>query len=221
MRIGILGSGNIGGTCARLFAEAGHEVMLSHSGAPEALRGQVAQLGPRARAGTADEAASFGEVALLAIPWRERASLPASGLRGKIAIDAMNPYAPDMTVYDLGRSTSSEEVAKAIPGARLVKAFNTLFAKDLASLGHKDLPLPERTVIFMAGDDEDAKRAVAELIREIGFAAVDTGLLREGGRLLQPGSPIYTRPLRAAEVPAALGMEEGVTGLTSPHGEQP
>lgn len=207
MRIGIIGSGNIGGTCARLFTDAGHEVMLSHSGPPEALRGEIARLGARAHGGTVEEAARYGEVVLLAIPWRERASLPASALRGKIAIDAMNPYAPDRSVYDLGDSTSSEEVAKAIPGARLVKAFNTLFAKDLGSRGRRDLSLPERTVLFMAGDDEDAKGVVAGLIRDIGFAAVDMGLLREGGRMQQPGSPIYTRPLRAAEVPAALGIE--------------
>ena len=216
MRIGIIGSGNIGGTCVRLFTEAGHEVMVSHSGPPETLREQVAKLGPRARAGTVEEAASFGEVVLLAIPWRERTELPASRLRGKVAIDAMNPYAPDYSVYDLGDSTSSEEVTKALPGARLVKAFNTLFAKDLASRGRKDLPLAERTVLFMSGDDEDAKRVVAELIREIGFAAVDMGLLREGGRMQQPGSPIYTRPLRAAEVPAALGIETGAGELSTP-----
>lgn len=219
MQIGILGSGNIGGTCARLFVDAGHDVMVSHSGPPETLRDEVAKLGPHARAGTVEEAARFGEVVVLAIPWRERASLPASALRGKIAIDAMNPYAPDMSVYDLGDSTSSEEVAKAVPGARLVKAFNTLFAKDLASRGRRDMPLPERTVLFMAGDDEDAKRAVAGLIREIGFAAVDTGLLRDGGRLQQPGSPIYTRPLRAVEVPAALGMDDA--GAPSSRGQHP
>ena len=211
MRIGIIGSGKIGGTCAKLFTDAGHEVLLSHSGPPETLREQVKKLGPHARAGTVDEAASFGDVVLLAIPWGERAALPAARLRGKIAIDAMNPYAPDHSVYDLGDSTSSEEVAKAIPGARPVKAFNTLFAKDLASRGRKDLPLPERTVLFMSGDDEDAKRVVAEVIRDIGFAAVDMGLLHEGGRLQQPGSPIYARPLRASEVLAALGVERGAT----------
>ncbi len=216
MRIGIIGSGNIGGTCAKLFTGAGHEVALSHSGPPEELRPQIDRLGPRARAATVDEAASFGEVVLLALPWRERASLPAARLRGKIAIDATNPYAPDMSVYDLGDSTSSEEVAQAIPGARIVKAFNTLFAKDLASRGRTDLPLRERTVIFLAGDDEEAKRVVADLIGDVGFAAVDTGLLREGGRLQQPGSPIYARALRAADVPEALGMEETGADLGAP-----
>jgi 8-hydroxy-5-deazaflavin:NADPH oxidoreductase len=209
MRIGIIGSGNIGGTCARLFTEAGHEVVLSHSGSPETLGSQVAELGPRARAGTAEEAASSGEVVLVAIPWRARDALPGSRLRGKIVIDATNPYAPDGSVYDLGDSTSSEEVAKKVPGARLVKAFNTLFAKDLASLGRRDLPLAERTVLFVAGDDEEAKRVVAELVRDAGFAAVDTGLLHEGGRLQQPGSPVYARRLHAADVAAALGMEAG------------
>jgi len=208
MRIGIIGSGNIGGTAARLFAEAGHEVVLSHSGAPETLRDEVANLGPNARAGTVEEAARFGDVVLLALPWRNRASLPARALDGKIVIDATNPYTPDLKVYDLGDSTSSEEVLKVVPRSRLVKAFNTLFAKDLASRGRRDLPLQDRTVLVMSGDDEEAKQAVAGLIRDIGFAAVDLGELREGGKLQQPGSPIYAKTLRAADVPAALGIED-------------
>jgi predicted dinucleotide-binding enzyme len=216
MRIGIIGSGNIGGTAARLFTEAGHEVALSHSGPPESLRGQVAQLGPRARTATVEEAARFGEVVLLAIPWRNRGALPAAALAGRIVIDAMNPYTPDGAVYDLGDSTSSEEVAKVLPGARLVKAFNALFASDLASRGRKDAPLPARTVIFVAGDDEEAKAVVADLVKELGFAAIDTGSLRDGGRVQEPWSPVFARPLRPAEIAAAVGVDDGELEILLP-----
>ncbi len=150
MRIGIIGSGNIGGTAARLFTRAGHEVALSHAGGPESLKGLVAQLGPNARAATVEDAADFGDVVLLAIPWRDRDDLPSEQLAGKIVIDATNPYAPDFSVYDLGDSTSSEEVAKDAPGARLVKAFNTMRATDLATLGRPDRPRDQRPVLFLA-----------------------------------------------------------------------
>ncbi len=211
MKIGIIGSGNIGGTAARLFAAAGHEVALSHRGGPESLRDQVEQLGEKACAVTVDEAAAFGDVVLLALPWRAREDLPAERLAGKIVVDATNPYRPDSTLYELGDSTSSEEVLRGIPGARLVKAFNTLFAKDLASGGRPDLPVDERTAILMASDDAQAKEVVARLVEEIGFAPVDSGGLREGGRLQQPESPLFARRLIAAEARAALRAEAGAS----------
>jgi predicted dinucleotide-binding enzyme len=221
MRIGILGSGNIGGTAARLFTAAGHELALAHAGEPESLRDQVAALGPRARAATISEAAEFGDVVLLAIPWRSRGDLPAEKLRGKIVIDAMNPYRPDLTLYDLGDSTSSEEVAKTLPGARLVKAFNTLCARDFASRGEPDRPQDERTAMLIAGDDLEAKRVVARLIDEIGFAPIDTGALREGGRIQQAGGPLYTRIMTGAEARALLRSVEATRGGAKPDAAQP
>ncbi|WP_242359900.1 NADPH-dependent F420 reductase [Anaeromyxobacter sp. SG17] len=216
MRIGIIGSGNIGGTAARLFTEAGHEVALSHASGPHSLRDQVAAPGPRARATTVDEAAEFGEVVLIAIPWRNRRELPAERLRGKIVIDAMNPYRPDFKLYELGDSTSSEEVARVIPGARLVKALNHLYANDLATRGRRDLPPEERVALLIAGDDPDAKRAVANLVEEIGFAPVDTGSLRYGGRLQEPGSPLYGRIVSGTDAQAALRRgDEARSGSTS------
>ncbi len=209
MKIGIIGSGKIGGTAARLFAAAGHEVALSHRGGPESLSEQVEQLGDTACAMTVEEAAAFGDVVLLALPWRAREDLPAERLAGKIVIDATNPYRPDFTLYDLRDSTSSEEVLQAVPGARLVKAFNTLFAKDLASGGRPELPLAERTVILVAGDDPQAKEVVSRLVEEIGFAPVDTGGLREGGRLQQPESPMFGRRLIPAEAKSTLLAEAG------------
>jgi len=200
MKIGILGSGMIGGTAARLFAAAGHDVAISNSRGPASLQPLVDEIGPRARAATIDDAARFGDVVLLAVPWRASEALPDPALvRGTIVIDAMNPYKDDGGLYDLGGSTSSEETLKRLPGARLVKAFNTIYYKHLATLAKPAAPSDERTAIFIAGDDVDAKGVVAGLIEDIGFAAVDTGGLRKGGKRQEPNSPIYNRPMTAAE----------------------
>jgi len=106
MKIGILGAGNIGSVAARLFIATGHEVALSNSRGPESLQDLVRELGPRAHAMTIEDAARFGEVVLLAVPWRTPEALPSSDLlKGKIVIDAMNPYRPDGGFYDLGGLT--------------------------------------------------------------------------------------------------------------------
>lgn len=200
MKIGILGSGMIGGTAARLFIKAGHEVAVGNSRGPESLRPLAAELGPKLHPTTIEGAAHFGHVVLLAVPWRATDALPVpSLLKGKIVVDAMNPYTPDGGTYDLGDSTSSEEVEKRLPGARLVKAFNTIYFKTLASQGKADAPLDDRLAIFVAGDDQEAKAVVSRLIEEIGFAAIDTGGLRDGGKRQEPGSPIYNRMITARE----------------------
>jgi len=200
MRIGIIGAGHIGGTAARLFVDAGHDVSISNSRGPESLREMVGRLGPHARAATVEEAARFGDVVLLAAPWRTPEALPpAEAVAGKIVIDAMNPYSPSGEIYDLGDSTSSEEVLKRLPGARLVKAFNTIYYEHLATRGNRQQPIPERHAVFVAGDDAQAKQVVSKLIDEIGFAPVDTGSLHEGGKRQQPGSPIYNHPMTARE----------------------
>ncbi len=205
MKIGIIGAGNLGATGARVFVNAGHEIAISNSRGPDSLRKLVAELGSRAHAATVDDAARFGDVVLLAVPWRSREALPKpEAVAGKIVIDAMNPYKPDFTCYDLGDSTSSEETAKRLPGARLVKAFNTIYYQHLASRGRTDLPVAQRHAIFVAGDDAQAKRLVTQLIEEIGFAPVDTGSLRDGGRKQQPGSTIYNKPMTGQEAKEAL-----------------
>jgi len=205
MKIGILGAGNIGGVAARLFIAAGHEVALSNSRGPESLKDLVRQLGPRAHAMTIEDAARFGEVVLLAVPWRTAEALPHPDLlEGKIVIDAMNPYRPDGGFYDLGGLTSSEHVLKRIPGVRLVKAFNTIYYVHLAERGRKDLPLEDRHCIYVAGDDAEAKSVVARLIEEIGFVPIDTGSLREGGRMQEPDSPIYNQTYNGREARQAL-----------------
>ncbi|BDG02742.1 NADPH-dependent F420 reductase [Anaeromyxobacter oryzae] len=205
MKIGIIGAGHIGGTAARLFVEAGHEVSVSNSRGPDSLRDLAAALGSKAHAATVDDAAAFGEVILLATPWRKPEALPSPArVAGKVVIDAMNPYTATGGLQDLGTSTSSEETAKRLPGARLVKAFNTIYFEHLATRGRRDLPVEERHAIFVAGDDAAAKRVVETLIEQIGFAPVDTGSLREGGQRQQPGTAIYNRPMTGAEARAAL-----------------
>jgi predicted dinucleotide-binding enzyme len=131
MNIGILGAGRIGATTAELFAKAGHSVAISNSRGPETLASLVRTLGPNVRAMADADVVKFGEVVLIAIPWVERHTLPPAQLfENKIVIDAMNAYGPH-GVVDLGNSTSSEEVSKQLPGARLVKAFNTMYYETL------------------------------------------------------------------------------------------
>lgn len=206
MRIGIVGAGMIGATAARLFVRTGHEVAVSNSRGPESLRSLVEELGGRARAAAGvDEAAEFGDVVLLAVPWRSPEALPrAESVAGRVVVDAMNPYTPGGGTYDLGDSTSSEETQRRLPGARLVKAFNTIWYQHLATRGRTDLPVDERHAVFLAGDDAEAKAVVARLIEEIGFAPVDTGSLREGGRRQQPGSDVYDRAMTGREAREAL-----------------
>jgi 8-hydroxy-5-deazaflavin:NADPH oxidoreductase len=122
-------------------------------------------------------------------------SLRSELFKNKIVIDATNPYSETFEVIDLGNRTSSEEVAKQVPGIHLVKAFNTMYYETL-----RDGSRPsgeDRLVLFIAGDDVDAKAVVSKLIEDIGFVAVHTGSLREGGRKQQPGSPIYNNSMTA------------------------
>jgi 8-hydroxy-5-deazaflavin:NADPH oxidoreductase len=206
MRIGIIGAGNIGATAARLFIRAGHDVALSNSRGPESLRGLVAQLGPRSRGMSVNDAAWFGDVVLLAVPWRAPEALPSpAAVAGKVVIDSMNAYTPTGGLAKLDGTTSSEETQRRLPGARLVKAFNTIWYRHLAERGQPDLPVDERHAIFIAGDDAAAKRTVAQLVEEIGFAPVDTGSLRDGGRRQEPDTPIYNSVMTGREARAALG----------------
>jgi len=204
MKIGIIGAGRIGGTLARLFAQAGHQVALSNSRGPSSLTSLVQQLGPNVRAATVEEAAAFGDVVFLSIPFGAYQTVPAKPLVGKIVVDDMNYYPQRDGEIDFGGLTSSELVARHLPGARLVKAFNTMRFDLLAREGKAGAPESERLVLFLAGDDAEAKETVAHLIEEIGFAPFDTGSLREGGHMQEPGSSIYTRPLTPAQARQVL-----------------
>lgn len=208
MNIGIIGAGNIGATAARLFAEAGHGVAISNSRGPGSLEGLVAEIGPNARAATVEDAALFGEVVLVAIPYGRHETLPAAELDGKVVIEATNYYEGRDGLIGFGGLTSSELVARYLSGARLVKVFNTMYYETLASAGSKSYE--DRLALFVAGDDADAKTVVSRLIDEIGFAPVDTGTLRGGGWVQQPGSSIYNNPMTDEQARETLaGMSRG------------
>ncbi len=180
--LGIIGAGHVGQALARTALRAGRGVVISNSRGPASLMPVVASLGQGVAAGTVREAAAAGIVAI-AVPW---SNVPAavSGLQwdGQAVIDATNAWD-----VDLGGRTSSEIVAELVPGARLVKAANTLGAEVLASDPHES---GGRRVIFLSGDDASAKAAVAEFFDAAGFSAIDLGGLITGGRMQQVGGPL-------------------------------
>jgi len=207
MRIGIIGSGKIGSTTARLFVRADHEVALSNSRGGRGLEALVAELGDKAHATTIEEAANFGDVVLIAIPFGKFRTLPVDAFKGKVVIDAGNYYPErdgNFVELDNNETTSSELMASHLKEARLVKGFNTIYFKHLAAQGDTSLPLEKRRAIFIAGDDSEAKEIVARLIEGIGFAAVDMGFLHEGGRSQQPGTAVYNKELTANDAAGLL-----------------
>ena len=207
MKIGIVGAGDIGANAARLFVRAGHDVVLSNSRGGEGLETLVAELGAKAKASTIEQAANFGEVVLVAVPFGKYKTLPADAFKGKVVIDAGNYY-PDrdgrFAELDRDETTSSELMSEHLKEARLVKGFNTIYFKHLATQGDPSLPLEDRRAIFIAGDDSGAKEIVANLIEEIGFAAIDTGFLHEGGRSQQPETAVYNKDVSAKEAAALV-----------------
>src|SRR3954467_6179376 len=193
--IGLIGSGHIGGTVARLAVDAGHDVVLSNSRGPETLTDLVDQLGPRARAATAAEAAAAGDIVVVTIPLKAYREVPVEPLRGKVVIDTNNYYPQrdgHIAELDDGSTTSSELLQAHLPESRVVKAFNNIYFGHLGSLqrpaGH-----PERSVLAIAGDDETAKKTVAGFLDSIGYDAYDVGPLSEGWRY-QRDTPAYGQP---------------------------
>ncbi|HSU26691.1 MAG TPA: NAD(P)-binding domain-containing protein [Pyrinomonadaceae bacterium] len=207
MKIGIIGAGHIGGNAARLFVKAGHQVAISNSRGPQTLADLVEELGDNAEAVNIEDAIDFGDVIFVSIPLGRIEELPTEGFDGKIVVDSNNYYPErdgQIAALDDGKTTSSELLARHLRGARLVKGFNTIWFEHLRTQGDTGLPLEKRRAIFIAGDDSEAKAVVANLIEDIGFAAVDTGFLHEGGLSQQPGTPIYNQELTAAEAAKVL-----------------
>jgi 8-hydroxy-5-deazaflavin:NADPH oxidoreductase len=209
MKIGIIGAGNIGANAAKLFVEAGHEVAIANSRGPETLTDLVVKLGEKAQAATIEDTVDFGEIVFISIPFGKYKTLPPDAFQGKIVIDSNNYYPNrdgNFVELDEGKTTSSELLAEHLQGAKIVKGFNTIWFEHLKTQGNKDLPTEERRAIFIAGDNEEAKKTVTQLIEEIGFAAVDTGKLADGVSQ-QPDTAIYNRNLTAKEAAAILGSE--------------
>jgi 8-hydroxy-5-deazaflavin:NADPH oxidoreductase len=181
--VGIIGAGRLGQAMARTARRAGRDVVLANSRGPESLTSVVSALGEGVSAGTVDEAAEAG-IVVIAVPW---ASVPEAvqGLvwNSQIVIDATNDWAAD----DLQGRTSSELVADLVAGARLVKAANTLGADVLGSDPHE---AGGQRVIFISGDDADAKAEVVALFQDAGFAAIDLGDLATGGAMQQIHHPL-------------------------------
>ncbi len=210
MKIGIIGAGNIGANAAKLFIKAGHQIAVANSRGAETLKDLVAELGENAQAVSIEEAAQFGEIVFISIPFGKFQTLPADAFDGKIVIDSNNYYADrdgGFAELDENKTTSSEMLAEHLRGAKIVKGFNTIWFEHLKTQGDVNLPIEERRAIFIAGDDAEAKKTVVRLIEEIGFAAVDTGDLRDGGATQQPDTAIYNRNLTASEAQAVLGSE--------------
>jgi predicted dinucleotide-binding enzyme len=181
--VGIIGAGRLGQAMARTARRAGRDVVIANSRGPESLASVASELGDGVSAGTAEQAAAAGMV-VIAVPWD---SVPEAvqGIdwEGKAVIDATNDWAAD----DLNGRTSSELVADLVAGARVVKAANTLGAEVLASDPQE---AGGRRVIFISGDDADAKAEVVTLFQDAGFAAIDLGGLAAGGAMQQIHHPL-------------------------------
>jgi predicted dinucleotide-binding enzyme len=193
--IGFIGSGKIGSTVARLAVDAGHDVVLSNSRGPDTLADLVAELGEHARAATADEAARAGDLVVVTIPFKAHSTVPAGPLAGKPVLDTMNYYPQrddQVAELDDGSAISSELLQRHLPGSHVVKVFNNINFRHLASLG-RPAGDPERSALAIAGDDEGAKAAVTGLLDSIGYDAYDVGPLAEGWRF-QVGAPAYGTP---------------------------
>jgi 8-hydroxy-5-deazaflavin:NADPH oxidoreductase len=219
--LGLIGSGNIGSTVAKLAVDAGINVVLSNSRGPETLADLVAELGPLARAATAEEAAAAGDIVVVTIPLKAYQQVPVEPLRGKVVIDTNNYYPQrDGTIAELeDESTTTSELLQAhLPESHVVKAFNNIFFKFLAELPRPS-GSPERSALAIAGDDADAKRRVTELFDQLGYDTYDAGPLAEGWRFQRDtaayaglydadGTFTKARQITGADIEAALAKSK-------------
>jgi 8-hydroxy-5-deazaflavin:NADPH oxidoreductase len=207
-RIGIIGSGHIGGTIGGLWVKAGHPVLFS-SRHPEELKDLVSGLGELAQAGTVDQAVAFSDVLFIAVPY---AALPQIGrdygaaLKGKIVLDACNAVGArdgDTIADEVEHEGIGVVSQKYLPGARLVRAFNTLSYKIFASQANRPDP---KLAVPIAGDDAEAVQTAAALVRDAGFGPVVVGKLAEAARF-QRGAPGYGQEVTATELKQKLSLK--------------
>jgi 8-hydroxy-5-deazaflavin:NADPH oxidoreductase len=212
MDIAVVGSGNIGGTSAQLLARAGHRVAVANSRGPESIQEEVASWEGDVRALELPDALAFGEVVLLAIPFGRYRLMEVAPVQGKVVIDATNYY-PDrdgqLATLDTGEETSSALIEAHLVHAHVVKAINTIYWEHLRDAG-APAGTEGRRAIPIAGDDAEAKRTVTALLDDMGFDAVDAGRLEDGGRRMQPGTPVYGAEEDADGVRRLLDAAEDV-----------
>jgi len=193
--VGFIGSGMIGGTVARLSVAAGHRVILSNSRGPDTLKDLVDELGPLASAATGEQAAAAGDLVVVSIPVKAYPSVPAKPLAGRPVLDTGNYYPQrdgHIGALDAGALTSSGLLQRDLPDAHVVKVFNNIYYRHLASLARPS-GAADRSALPIAGDDAAAKAAVTEYLDSIGYDAVDGGPLSTTWRQ-EPGTPAYGRP---------------------------
>jgi predicted dinucleotide-binding enzyme len=206
-KIGVIGSGKIGGTVGKLWVRAGHQVFFS-SRHPEELKEMVAGLGPSARAGTVEEAIAFGDAILLAVPYKAYPQLGqdyAKALAGKVVLDAGNATVArdgQELVSEVQQNGIGRTSAKYFPGAKIVRAFNTLGYTVLAREAHRQ---GDPLAIPIAGDDKDAVATAAALVRDAGFEPVIVGGL-DRAKEFQMGAPGYGQMVPASELKKKLGL---------------
>jgi 8-hydroxy-5-deazaflavin:NADPH oxidoreductase len=188
MEIGIVGAGNVGLAVGRRLIGAGHRVKLSSGRGPRALAPVAQNIGAEA-ASLTDAAAS--ELVVLAVPWPAVPDVldPLPDWQGSILVDATNPFVTfdPLQLADLQGRSASVIVAEHAPGARVVKAFNSI---TMANFEKGPRQGKARRVLFVSGDDVASKQTMQDLITELGYAAIDLGGLDEGGRMQQPGGPL-------------------------------
>lgn len=205
MKIGIIGAGFVGRSIAKLALQAGHDVMLSNSRGPQTLFSLGPMIG--CQVGSADEAAEFGEVVVIAVPLSAVSALPVAGIKNKHVIDAVNYYPQrdgDIAELDSGQTTTSELLARILPAARITKAFNAIPMTQLESDGLA-AGAENRRALPLAGDDEEGKAIAAALYDAFGFDALDVGPLSEGWRF-ERGTPAYCVPMSRLALAATLAQ---------------
>ena len=206
LKIGIVGAGKMGGTLAELWAKAGHEVMIS-SRHPDELQAQAREIGPNVHVGTARDAAAFGPVVVVAMPygqWPQISDEIKSQTAGKTVIDLTNPYPDrDGPMAEQARKESTGVAdPKYLPGAHLVRAFNSIIWTNLRDLAHR---AGDPVAIPVAGDDEQAVAVTNQLVRDAGFEPVMVGPLASARRF-DVDTPTYVKVMTAAQLRAALGL---------------
>ncbi|MDA8422193.1 MAG: NADPH-dependent F420 reductase [Nitrospiraceae bacterium] len=208
-KIGIVGSGNIGGTLGILLAQAGYEVFYS-SRHPDTLKDLVRTAGPKTRAGTVADAIAFGDVIVLSLPLMAVPELDAKtrdALKGKIVIDTSNPYPErDGKIAEEARKEQGGMgffVARLLPGARIVRAFNTVYFADLKKTKNSK---GEKIGIPLAGDDQEGLQAASELVEHAGLDPVVVGGL-SSSKLFDVGTAVYATSASAKEIKEKLHLK--------------